>query len=283
MPWRRGTTPSPVHNNMGEKNRKLQGWLSYLLISLGTVLLLVALWFALTPHVLPELVFPSPASVWSALKASQSTIGMSALYTLSRVLVGWGVGVTLGVLVGLLMTSSNVFFYVSNPLIEMVRPIPPIALIPFFITWFGIDNSGQLVLIALGGFMVMAVNTFVAIKNLPSIYIRAAAALGAPKRQIYRTVIIPAILPSLTSGLRIAAALAFGTAIAAEFMGAQSGLGFMIMVARRTLNTPSILLATIIIGLESLAFDLIIRAVMAYFTRWNQPSLDTIQELRARS
>jgi len=198
------------------------------------------------------------------------------MVTLSRVLAGWSLGAIAGITVGLLMTSNRVWFSITNPFIEGLRPIPPIALVPFFILWFGLGSFGQILLIALGCFMVMAVNTVVAVNNLAPIYIRAARTLGATRLRVYLTVVVPGILPALVAGLRIAAALAFGLAVAAEFMGAQSGIGFLMMVARRTLNTNTILLGTIILGMESFAVDAVIRKVCGHFTRWNESSSEAL-------
>lgn len=259
-----------------------RNWVFYL-ISLMTIVGLIILWFLLTPRVIPELIFPSPDSVWQAVRTLNLVLLEHSLVTLGRVLSGWLIGVVTGISIGLLMTWSRVLFHISNPIIEAIRPIPPIALIPFFIIWFGIGISGQIILIALGCFMVMAVNTYVSVHNIPPIFIRAASSLGASKRRIYRTIIIPAIIPSLVSGFRISAALAFGTGMAAEFMGAQSGIGFLIMVARRTLNTNTILLGVIIIGLESFFIDWIIRSISSQMCRWSDTPVEAIQQASVRS
>lgn len=253
--------------------------LSSALISLITIALIVGLWFLLTPDYIQQKVFPSPAWVWEAVYSLDINLFTHAWSTLWRVLLGWGIGVFLGVQMGLWMTRNEKIYAVFNPIIEAVRPIPPIALTPFFIIWFGIGWSGQVILIALSCFMVMTVNTFVAVNNIPPVYVRAARALGASKKRIYRTIIRPAILPELVSGFRIAAALAFGVGIAAEFMGAQSGLGFMIMVARRTLNTNTILLGIIIIGLESVLVDQGIKLISRRRLRWNESSKESIQRI----
>jgi len=156
-----------------------------------------------------------------------------------------------------------------------------VALIPFFIIWFGVGLSGQVVLIALGCFMVLTVNTFTAVQLVPPVYVRAGIALGAPPAALYRTILLPAILPSLVGGFRIAAALAFGLGIAGEFMGAQGGIGFLMMVARRTLNTNTIFLGVIIIALESYAFDALLRAAGRHLCRWTDSPLDELQKSNA--
>lgn len=252
------------------------------LLRVSAVVGVLLVWSALTPEVIPELVFPSPASVLSAAMSVGPDLFVHAAYTLLRVVSGWIIGSGIGVAFGLLMTWNRGVFALSNPVIEALRPLPPVALIPFFIIWFGLGAAGQVALIALGCFMVLVINTVIAVQNLPPVYIRAASSLGASKLDAYLTVVLPGILPSLVSGFRVAAALAFGLGVAAEFMGAQSGLGFLIMVARRTLNTNTILLGTILIGLESYLIDRFIRRAAAYYCRWSETSIEAISQLGSR-
>src|SRR5712692_9987206 len=112
--------------------------------------------------------------------------------------------------------------------------------------------------------MVMAINTIVAARNVPPVYLRAARSLGASENTVCRTV----ILPQLVAGLRIGAALAFAVTIAAEFMGAEAGIGALIMLASRTLGTDVVLLGTIIIGLEAFGLEQLIRLISDRATAW---------------
>ncbi len=238
------------------------------LAMVAIVLIIVALWFVLTPKPVPELIFPSPASAWSAIQSLGFSLVGHAATTFTRVVLGWSLGVIFGVAFGTWISWSRFAYEMTRPMIEVVRPLPPIALIPFFIIWFGIGPFGQIFLVFLGVFMVLMVQTYTCIQNLPPVFVRAASSLGASDWEIYRTVVLPGIIPGLLGALRVSAALAFGIGVAAEYMGAQSGLGFIIMVARRTLNTNTILVGTMLIGLESLALDVAIRRGVAAMTRW---------------
>ena len=195
-------------------------------ISALTVLAFVALWIFLTSKPGPDFMFPRPASIAQAIKSLGFGLASDASVTLVRVLVGWCAGVLLGTQAGLWMTRNRIFYAVANPLVEALRPVPPVALIPFFILWFGLGWGGQILLIGLGCFMVMAVNTYSAVHNVPPIYVRAAASLGAPTGAIYKTVIQPAILPSLVSGYRISAALAFAWGSRPNSLALSPGLGY---------------------------------------------------------
>lgn len=230
----------------------------------------VALWWLLTSGtgLVSALYFPSPLQVVERLGNLWPTLALDSAMTLVRVVASWLIGSILGVAAGLLMARSYVARHVMQPIIEALRPVPPVALVPFVILWFGIGDLGKIVLGSLSCFMVMVVNTVVSSNNVRPVFLRAARSLGASENVAYRTVILPAILPELVSGLRIGAALAFAVIVAAEMIGAEAGLGRLIMLASRTLDTPVILLGTVVIGIEAYVLDRIVRLVSLRSTRW---------------
>lgn len=244
------------------------------ILSAAVVVVVLLLWWILTAvtGAIDPLSFPAPDAVADSARNLRETLWSDATATLGRVVISWFIGSALGVLVGLAMSRSRTIFYALTPVIEAVRPIPPVALIPFVILWFGIGNSGKIFLGALATFMVMVVNTIVAAGNVNPVYGRAARSLGASSGQVYRSVVLRAIVPELLSGLRIGSALAFAVIVAAEFQGAQSGLGRLIMQASRTLNTPSVLVGTIIIAIEAVLLDRVIKFLSDRATRWSTSS-----------
>lgn len=171
-------------------------------ISIGVIITLLIAWWVLTTATgtIPPLYFPSPESLWQALTTLEMQLLRDAGATLMRVVVSWLAGSALGVLVGLAMARISWLMYALNPLIEAVRPVPPVALIPFVILWFGIGDSGKIFLGTLACFMVMVVNTTVAVTNVPPVYTQAARSLGANQSRVYRSVIFPAIVPEILSG-----------------------------------------------------------------------------------
>lgn len=239
-------------------------------VGLLSVALLFLLWYVATEilQLVPSLFFPSPSQVWFKLVDTRSSLAKHAILTLLRVLASFAGGSLLGVLVGLAMSRWRLLYAALEPLIELLRPVPPIALIPFFILWFGIGTSGKLVLAGLGCFMVMVIQTIEAVRNVPTRWINAALSLGATSSYSYRTVVVPAIVPELIAGARVALALAFALMIAAELMGAQAGLGYLIMVARRSLNTDVILLGILIVGFEAWICDRVLGVFTSHATKW---------------
>lgn len=244
----------------------------WFVVSIASLVAVFVLWWLLTSglSLIPPLYFPPPSAVLQSLETLGGSIIADAGATLWRVLISWAIGSLLGIVVGLVMSRSKLIYYVLNPLIEGLRPVPPIALIPFVILWFGIGDSGKIFLAALGCFMVLVVNTVVSSANVAPVYSRAAKSLGASDSQVYRTVILPAIIPELLSGLRIGSALAFAIVVAAEFIGAEAGIGALIMQASRTLDTPVVLLGTLIIGLEAFLLDRVIQFFSRRITSWNE-------------
>lgn len=259
-----------------EGDRRLAPTRLWPLVSVATLVVITVVWWLLTSglRIVKPLYFPSPEEVVTSFATLQASLILDASATLIRVTVSWLMGSALGIIVGLAMVRSRLIYFVLTPIVEGLRPVPPIALIPFVILWFGVGDAGKIFLAALGCFMVMAINAIVAAGNVSPLYVRAARSLGATQNDVYRTVILPAIVPQLVGGLRIGAALAFAIVVAAEFMGAREGIGALIMLASRTLNTPVVLLGTIVIGLEAFLIDRTIRWFSSRVTSWAEHATD---------
>ena len=258
---------------MGYRTKTGSG--KYRLVSIASIAVIVIMWIALTA-VLPgrstplveSLRLPSPSLVWQAAVQLHENLFQFSLVTLLRVTSGLSTGAISGTLIGFAMTRSRMLSAILDPLIEGLRPCPPVALIPFIILWVGLGTPGEVFIIGLSCFMVTVVTVIGAVNGVERRYVRAALSLGADTMSIYRTVIWPSILPSLISGLRVAAATGFGATVAAEYLGAQGGLGYMIRNARVTLNTESVLLGIILLGAESWLMDAGIRFLGNLSTRW---------------
>lgn len=240
------------------------------LLSLVSIAVLLFLWWIITDATgaVDPLYFPTIHETLSAANTLGWNLADDAWATAWRVLLSWAIGSALGLAVGLAMARSRVVYFLANPLIEALRPIPPIALIPFTLIWFGLTEEGRIVLAALSCFMILVVSTVGAARNVPPVYLRAAASLGASPNRTYTAVVFRAIVPTLVSALRVSAALAWAVVVAAEYLGAQNGIGYLILQASHTVNTPVVLLGTIVVGLEAFLLEQIIRVVTNYATRW---------------
>jgi ABC-type nitrate/sulfonate/bicarbonate transport system permease component len=265
--------PDKADESPLEPTPRMTMWRSGKWLGLLSVLLYFAAWFAITAqgfNLVRPIKFPSPIMVVQAAVRTADLIPLDALATVSRVLFGFIVGTLLGLGLGLAMSYNKKVYYFFDPLVESIRPVPVIAMIPFFLMWFGIGEAGKLLLITLGVFAIIVVSTVEAIKNVPKIYVLAAQTLGASKLQLFHTVLVPAIVPQLIGPMRVAAALSFTLVVAAEFMGANAGLGFRILEARRLFSTDVIMLGVVLIGILSAIADALIRRGAAYLTRWSE-------------
>lgn len=263
--------------NLSEKIKTKKD--SYLGFVIPTILLLV--WYIVTEIGLIKTLFlPHPFSVFEAAIDTKNSILIHAISTLLRLVFGCIIGLCVGFLLGLLMKYSHTIDRLLYKLIESWRPIPAVALIPFFLLWFGFSNFGKILLVTLGVALIMVVNTYEAVNNVKPIFIKAAYSLGAKKLEIFKTVIIPAILPELKSGLRISLATGFGLVIVSEFMGADYGLGYLINISKITFSTHTILLAILIIGIIAVFLDKIVQRIANRLTTWAPKLNEAVQEIQ---
>ena len=250
-------------------------WRSGRILSVVAIALTFSIWFTITRDglgLVRPIIFPSPSMVVDAALRLADIVVVDVLVTFLRVAAGFCAGTALGVGLGLAMSYNEKILYFFDPIVESMRPVPVIAMIPFFLMWFGIDEVGKFLLITLGVFAILVVSTVEAVRNVPRKFTLAAQTLGASKAQWFRTIIAPAIVPELIGPLRVAAALSFTLVVAAEFMGAQAGIGYRILEARRMFNTDVILLGVVVIGLMSAVSDTMIRRLTAHITRWSERS-----------
>ncbi len=190
--------------------------------------------------------------------------------SLTRVVLGFAVGLVLALPLGLLMGALPWLRAFTNPLIQILRPIPPIAYIPLAILWFGLGNPPAVFLIALGAFFPILVNTISGVAQVDSIYLRAARNLGASPARIFVQVILPAAMPFILSGVRIGIGTAFLVVIVAEMIAVNNGLGYRILEAREYFWTDKIIAGMLSIGLIGLAIDLLMDRLNRHLLRWHR-------------
>lgn len=201
-------------------------------------------------EIVNPVLLPSPARLFSAAweLLQDGTLGRHVAASLQRVLAGFLlaclVGIVLGVLLGWFETLSDFV----KPIFEALRPIPPIAWTPLAILWFGIGNAPSYFLVFIGAVFPVLVNTFAAVRNVERNQINAALCLGASPRLLILDVLVPASLPIIFPGLRIALGVGWMCVVAAELIAAQSGLGYMIQTSRVLLKTDNVMTGMIAIG-----------------------------------
>jgi NitT/TauT family transport system permease protein len=195
---------------------------------------------------------------------------IDTLGSMYRVVVGFAIGAALALPLGLWMGSSRHAYAWLNPLMQVLRPIPPIAYIPLAILWFGLGNAPALFLISLGAFFPVLMNTIAGVRQVDSIYIRAAKNLGVSQRTMFLRVMLPAAVPYILSGVRIGIGTAFIVVIVSEMIAVNNGLGFRILEAREYFWSDKIIAGMISIGLLGLAIDIGMNKLNNHLLRWHR-------------
>jgi ABC-type nitrate/sulfonate/bicarbonate transport system permease component len=243
--------------------------------SAGAIVVLLALWVVVTHSGLVKPGYlPTPGELGATLvelvrQGYQGTslwehIGISLFRTFSGFLLGALVGVPLGLLTGY---SRRVGAMVS-PIMAFIRPIPPIAFIPMAVLYFGLGEIGKIVLIFFVSFNYVQANAHAGAANFPIAWKRAAESLGMTRSQVFVRIMLPGALPAVFTGLKVALALSWAVVVAAELVGAQSGLGFMISDAALLFRIPVVFIGIALIGAIGLALNLALNALESKIVHW---------------
>lgn len=240
------------------------GWVSPIVLPAPSQVLLR--WIAYAKPLQPY----DPAQGSWIVWALSGELPHDAVASLVRVAGGFAVGAGLALPLGLLMGAKPLVHDLFDPLVQIVRPIPPIAFIPLAILWFGLGNPPAFFLIALGAFFPVLVNTIAGVRNVDAIYVRAARNLGASQWTLFRRVMLPAAMPYILAGVRIGIGVAFIVVIVAEMIAVNSGLGYRILEAREYFWSDKVIAGMISIGLAGLGIDLFMNRLNRWLLRWHR-------------
>ncbi len=215
----------------------------------------------------PEAVVERTAKVLEEGFRGTSLLGHLG-WSLFRVIAGFVCGAIVGIPLGYAMGLSNWFRGWFDPIVEFMRPVPPLALIPLVIIWAGIGETGKIILLFLAALWIMAIAARSGVSGVSISKVHAAYSLGASKWQIMRYVIIPNSLPEIFTGARVAMGVCWGTVVAAELVAAEKGAGMMIMVASKFQNTDIVILGIILIGVIGFGIDMLMRGAERIMVPW---------------
>jgi ABC-type nitrate/sulfonate/bicarbonate transport system permease component len=242
------------------------------------VFALAVIWQALSSiGIVPTFLLPSP---WMIIVGFNEllTVGMPpgrllhnhAFLSLLRVFAGFLAALFLAVPLGLLMGWSPKIRRIIGPILEIIRPIPPLAWIPIAILWFGIGMKSAAFIIFLGSFFPVLLNTISGVLSISPVLLEAARTLGAGERDLFFKVLLPGAVPSIFVGMRIGMGIGWMTLVAAEFTGVREGygLGYMIMTARDIQRPDQIVAGMLVIGIIGLLINHFLRVVEGKVVRW---------------
>lgn len=245
------------------------------MISVVTVVVLLVLWWVATERAwLPPLFLPSPESIVRRfLEATKGDVGGTTLaghfwWSMFRVFSAFGLACVTAVPIGIAMGVNRYMRGIFDPPIEFYRPLPPLSYLPLVVIWFGIDEASKIILIYLACFAPLALSARAGVRSVSIEQIHAAYSMGATRRQVVCHVVLPAALPEILTGMRIAIGFGWTTLVAAEMVAANAGLGQMVLNASNFLRTDIVVMGIIVIGIVAYAFDLLMRFAEKALVPW---------------
>ncbi len=188
--------------------------------------------------------------------------------SVKRVLLGVFFGALIGVPLGFAMGLNSVARGLLDPIVEFIRPIPPLALIPLVILWLGIDEVAKTFLLFLAALFIMLIAARAGVSSVRISKVHAAYSLGASRSQVLRHVILPNALPEIFTGLRTSMGVCWGTLVAAELVAADRGVGSMMMIAKNFLQTDVVVIGIIVIGAIGFAIEMLMRVLEGWLIPW---------------
>jgi taurine transport system permease protein len=261
--------PRELEEVPGATRRNSRGRLQRFLNVLIGLAAGVAIWEILSLVIADKVFLPGP---WATLKTfvfymhhPYPTAGVplwrNALYSTERIVIGFALGTILGLILGSIMVAFRFFRNVFDPLIEGIRPLPPLAFIPVLIVWFGVGNEPKIVLIMMCVLPIMTVSTVAALDQVSPDLMNVARCLGASNRYVMLRVRARAAVSPLITGMRVSMGVSWGSIVAAEMIVATNGVGYVTLQAGLYLSTSLIFAGILSIAILGVAFDVLFRTV----------------------
>ena len=259
---------------MSFKNNKKVKRIGRFLVQAGVVCGALLLWEILIKNSDHNLI-PAPSTALAALNEliSKGILVDDLTESIRRVLAGFGCAAACGITLGLLLGASARLHLALSPLIELLRPIPPIAWIPLSMTIFGLGDASACFVIFIGAFYPVLTNTILGVQEVPQQLMDAAQSLGCSGLQRFQKVIWPSSLPSIFAGLRVGLGFAWMCVVAAEMIAARSGLGYEIQLNRQLLRLDRVVAGMVVIGIVGFAMNFALAKLETILLPWRKRSL----------
>lgn len=228
----------------------------YAAVSAGSALLLLLVWQATTEWLglISPILLPSPAAVVTrmidmlAQPYAGSTAGEHLLASLTAVLVGWALGIVIGVPFGVLLAWVPLVRDYAGIVVDLVRPVPPPAWVPFALLWFGISPAGAMFVVFLSAVMPIILNTQDGVRRVDPMLIAAGRTMGSRGLTTLRTIVVPGAVPGILTGIRVALGNAWMTVVAAELVASSVGIGYAMRMAQGALQSSIVIGMMLLIG-----------------------------------
>lgn len=205
----------------------------------------------------PRLVAPPSLILVELWRLMQSGDLIAALaVSLSRAIAGFLIGAAIGITLGALMARVRAVEVIFDPLIELFRPVSPLALFPLFILWFGIGETSKIFIIAFACSFPIILNTYAGVRGIDPTFFKASRSLGASQWEIMHSIVLRGSMPHILTGLRLAWGISLIVIVAAEMIGAVRGIGYMVLESQQTFRIPRLFGSIVVIGLLGFLTDL---------------------------
>lgn len=267
------TAARPVRPNATKRLHRLLPAIA----GIGVVAVVLILWhIASTSGWVSPVFLPPPGAVVTAFGRLiqtgyvDSTLIQHIGASLGRVFSALFFSVVVGIPVGVLIATSPIGRGVLDPVVEFLRPLPPLAYLPLVIIWFGIGETSKILVIALAMAPAVIISTAAGVRSASRNQVNAARSFGATRLQVLRHVLLPAAVPSILTGIRIALGAGWTTLVAAELVAAGRGLGYMIQSAAQFLVTDVVIAGILVISAIAFAFEVLLRFVERRYVPWSR-------------
>lgn len=234
-------------------------------------LALLALWeLVVRIHLVDARFFPAPSSIAGTFVefVRSGELLSNTLITLQRIAVGFVIGAIPGVALGLVMGVNRWARAIADPIVAILYPIPKIAILPLILLIFGIEENGKYVMVAIGVFFLMLINTAAGVRQIEPIFLDVAKAFKISRSSYYLRVLLPGALTNVFAGIKLSIGIAIVLAVASEFTAARSGLGFQIWNSWQTLQVERMYVGLVAISLLGYALTLIGNQLEVVFVPW---------------
>ena len=222
-------------------------------------------WRVVNPNLLPA---PREIVTAAVELARDGTLWTDVWVSLARALQGFALAAVAGVLGGMLSGYLALFDDFADPIIEVIRPIPPLAFLPMFIIWFGIGEMSKVLFISFSCFFPIYLSTAQGVRFTDPVLVRAARSLGASEVQVFGHVVLRAAVPEIMTGLRLGFGMSLFVLVAAELIAADAGLGYRIQEARNQFRVDVMFLGAFTIGIVGFLVGALLRRLQGYVLRW---------------
>ncbi len=246
--------------------------IGYTLEYIALIVIIIAVWFGMDKSGrLNTVILPSPEKIINTVVSlvENGTLVDNLVVSVVRVLKGYFLAAVLGIGLGLLFGMSAHLNRLTELLVQIIKPIPPIAWIPLVILWFGIGEEGKVFLIFLGGFFTILINVIDGIRQMDKKLVEVSHVMETPFLKHIFLMVIPSAAPSIFTGLRTGLSSCWMCVVAAELVSSTTGLGYLIMNARQFGKTDVVIVGMLTIGIVGKIMDSILKIIEKLVIRWN--------------